>query len=452
MAAFNKKRSVVTLTILSIFIVLMIIFGVVKFPMGKVDYNGYARTIKKGLDLSGGVSAVYKVTDPENNKETFQSRLEGTKSSLLSLLVSKGYTEAQVTISTQGENTYLRVEVPDVDDPAKVLDLIGRPQTLEFKKEDKADAEAQIRGREHLESAYVTQDNDGRYAVGLQFNGEGKKAFAKLTKETVNKNTYIYINKEKYTTVKVNSVINDGKAIITSQNGYTYEEAKEFATKLQAGALGVNLQVTEVKNISPTLGNKAIERALIAGGVGILLVFIFMAAIYRGMGIAADISLLVYTLLLLWLLAVLPWVQLTLPGIAGVLLSIGMAVDANIIIFERIKDEFRFSKKPIMPCIDVGFKRSLGAIIDGNITTLIGAIVLWIIGSSAIKGFAITLFLGIIVSMFTALVVSRAVLKSLVVLKPASNKFFALKRSKDLEEIEDNATEEQKLKEVPNEG
>ena len=249
MAAFNKKRSVVTLTILSIFIVLMIIFGVVKFPMGKVDYNGYARTIKKGLDLSGGVSAVYKVTDPENNKETFQSRLEGTKSSLLSLLVSKGYTEAQVTISTQGENTYLRVEVPDVDDPAKVLDLIGRPQTLEFKKEDKADAEAQIRGREHLESAYVTQDNDGRYAVGLQFNGEGKKAFAKLTKETVNKNTYIYINKEKYTTVKVNSVINDGKAIITSQNGYTYEEAKEFATKLQAGALGVNLQVTEVKNI-----------------------------------------------------------------------------------------------------------------------------------------------------------------------------------------------------------
>ena len=441
MAAFNKKRSVVTLTILSIFIVLMIIFGVVKFPMGKVDYNGYARTIKKGLDLSGGVSAVYKVTDPENNKETFQSRLEGTKSSLLSLLVSKGYTEAQVTISTQGENTYLRVEVPDVDDPAKVLDLIGRPQTLEFKKEDKADAEAQIRGREHHEAAYLTQ-----------FNGEGKKAFAKLTKETVNKNTYIYINKEKYTTVKVNSVINDGKAIITSQNGYTYEEAKEFATKLQAGALGVNLQVTEVKNISPTLGNKAIERALIAGGVGILLVFIFMAAIYRGMGIAADISLLVYTLLLLWLLAVLPWVQLTLPGIAGVLLSIGMAVDANIIIFERIKDEFRFSKKPIMPCIDVGFKRSLGAIIDGNITTLIGAIVLWIIGSSAIKGFAITLFLGIIVSMFTALVVSRAVLKSLVVLKPASNKFFALKRSKDLEEIEDNATEEQELKEVPNEG
>lgn len=437
MATYNKKRSIISLTLISIFIVIMLIFGIVKFPMGKVNYNGYITTIKKGLDLSGGVSAVYKVVAEEGeDKDKLNDRIEGTRSSLLSLLVSKGYTEAQVTRSDTATGTYLRVEVPDVDDPATVLNLIGRPQSLEFKKEDKKEAQAYIKGREHLESAYVTQDNDGNYAVGLQFNSDGKKQFEKLTKETKGKNTYIYINGEKYSTVKVNSVISDGKAIITRQGGYKYDEAKEFATKLQAGALSVKLVLSEVKNISPTLGDKAIKRALISGGVGILLVFIFMAAIYRGMGIVANISLLTYSLILLWLLAVLPWVQLTLPGIAGLLLSVGMAVDANIIIFERIKDEYKYSKKPIMATIDMGFKRSLGAIIDGNVTTLIGAIVLWIIGSSAIKGFAITLFLGIIISMFTALVVSRALLKSVVALQPTNAKFYALKRSKEILEEE----------------
>lgn len=445
MATYNKKRSIISLTLISIFIVLMLIFGIVKFPVGKIEYNGYITTIKKGLDLSGGVSAVYKVLPEEGeDKDKLDDRIEGTRSSLLSLLVSKGYSEAQVTRSDTSTGIYIRVEVPDVDDPATVLDLIGRPQSLEFKKDNKKEAVAYIKGREHLESAYVTQDNDGNYAVGLQFNAAGKKAFEKLTKETVNKDTYIFVNGENYSTVKVNSVIADGKAIITrGGGGYKYDEAKEFATKLQAGALSVKLGRSAVTNISPTLGDKAIKRSLIAGGVGLLLVFIFMAAVYRGMGLVANISLLTYSLILLWALAVLPWVQLTLPGIAGLLLSVGMAVDANIIIFERIKDEYRKSKKPIMATIDIGFKRSLGAIIDGNVTTLIGAIVLWIIGSSAIKGFAITLFLGIIISMFTALVVSRALLKSVVVLQPTNAKFYGLKRSKEiLDEIKKKDAEE----------
>ena len=191
------------------------------------------------------------------------------------------------------------------------------------------------------------------------------------------------------------------------------------------------MQVAEVRNISPTLGEDAIKWALIAGAIGVGLIFIFMAVMYRGLGLAADIALCVYIVLLLWFCAVLPWVQLTLPGIAGILLSIGMAVDANIIIFERIRDEYRHSSKPIPSVVKIGFKRSAAAIIDGNVTTLIGAIVLWIIGSASIVGFAVTLFIGIILSMFTSLVITRIVIKCFLPLNSTSAKFYGLKRAED---------------------
>ena len=246
----------------------------------------------------------------------------------------------------------------------------------------------------------------------------------------------IYINGEKYTQVSVNSVISDGNAIISSgkEGGYTFDEASDFATRLQAGAFQVELSVGEVRNISPTLGDDAVRVALIAGAVGVGLIFIFMAVMYRGLGLAADIALAVYILLLVWFCSVLPWVQLTLPGIAGILLSIGMAVDANIIIFERIRDEYRHSMKSIPSSVKAGFKRSFAAILDGNVTTIIGAVVLWIIGSASIVGFAVTLFIGIILSMFTALVITRLLLKAFMPLNSTSEKFYGLRRAKEGEE------------------
>ncbi|MBP3291904.1 MAG: protein translocase subunit SecD [Clostridia bacterium] len=439
----SKKKSIIVLSLVAVFIILMAVFAVVDFPIGNTvyDYHGYAKTIKLGLDMSGGVSAVFNVID--DGLSDLDVRIDGTVASLQELLVSKGYTEATVTKGTNsnGMNT-IRVEVPDVDDPETVLSLIGRPATLEFKLEESDTAEAVIIGSEHLETAYVTTDDNSAYAVGLKFNDEGTKVFSDMTSANVGKSTYIYINGELYTTVNINSAITNGSAIITSQAGYSFEEAKDFATRLQSGTFGVKLQQAEVRSISPTLGANAVRNALIAGVIGIALIFVFLAVVYRGMGLAADVALCVYIVLLLWFSALLPWVQLTLPGIAGLLLSIGMAVDGNVIIFERIREEYRGTSKPIKSAVKAGFKRSIAAIIDGNVTTLIGAIVLWAVGSAAIQGFAVTLFIGIILSMFTSLLITRLVLNAFLPLtakldkkhKGLNEKLYGLKRSASVEE------------------
>ena len=439
----SKKKSIIVLSLVAVFIILMAVFAVVDFPIGNTvyDYHGYAKTIKLGLDMSGGVSAVFNVID--DGLSDLDVRIDGTVASLQELLVSKGYTEATVTKGTNsnGMNT-IRVEVPDVDDPETVLSLIGRPATLEFKLEESEAAEAIIIGSEHLETAYVTTDDNSAYAVGLKFNDEGTKVFSDMTSANVGKSTYIYINGELYTTVNINSAITNGSAIITSQAGYSFEEAKDFATRLQSGTFGVKLQQAEVRSISPTLGANAVRNALIAGVIGIALIFVFLAVVYRGMGLAADVALCIYIVLLLWFSALLPWVQLTLPGIAGLLLSIGMAVDGNVIIFERIREEYRGTSKPIKSAVKAGFKRSIAAIIDGNVTTLIGAIVLWAVGSAAIQGFAVTLFIGIILSMFTSLLITRLVLNAFLPLtakldkkhKGLNEKLYGLKRSASVEE------------------
>ena len=438
----NKKKSIVVLCIVSIFIILMTVFALVDFPIANTvyDYTGYVKTIKLGLDMSGGVSAVFNVEN--DSYGDLDTRISGTVSSLQSLLVSKGYTEATVTKGTNsnGGNT-IRVEVPDVDDPQKVLDLIGRPQKLYFTLEDlgkeASDDElyekAFIRGREDLESAYVTtSDSSTSYAIGLKFNESGTKKFSDTTTNNVGKTTYIYVGGTRLMSPKINSAITNGQAIITGD--YDYQSAYELATQLQSGTFGVTLQKAEVRNISATLGENSIRIALIAGAIGIALIFVFMAVVYRGLGLAADLSLCIYIVLLLWFCAVLPWVQLTLPGIAGILLSIGMAVDANVIIFERVKDEYKHSSKPIGTCIKIGFKRSAAAIIDGQVTTLIGAIVLWILGSSSIVGFAVTLFIGIVLSLFASLVCTRLILKAFIPLNSTSEKFYGLKRVKEEDE------------------
>lgn len=432
----NKKKSIVILSFIGVFIILMSVFAVVSFPIGDsvYDYNGYAKTIKLGLDMSGGVSATFEV-QPDDRGDMDQ-RIEGTVISLQSLLVSKNYPEATVTRGTNsnGKET-IRVEVPDVSDPERILELIGRPATLTFKGEEDASAKDLIVGSEDLESAYVTTDSNGKFAVQLSFNEQGTKKFKQVTTDYLNKSIYIYIDGELYTTVSVNSTITDGKAAITSSNGYTYQEAYEFATRLQSGTFGVELKQTEIRTISPTLGDDVIYWALIAGAAAVALIFIFMAIVYRMLGVAADIALAIYIVLLIWFCAVLPWVQLTLPGIAGILLSIGMAVDGNIVIFERIKDEYRNSNKPIPTAVKIGFKRSLAAIIDGNVTTLIGAIVLWIVGSASVQGFAVTLFIGILLSMFTSLVITRLILKCFLPLNSFSEKFYNLKRAEIKEEV-----------------
>lgn len=444
----TRKKSIVVLVLLAIFIVLMTVFAVIEFPIGVYDYTGYAKTISLGLDLSGGVSAVYIVD--EEQTDDLQTRIDGTVTGLQTLLVSKGYTESVVSYS----NGKIRVEVPDVDDPEQIFELIGRPQSIEFRDGEGSDANVLIVGRDHIENAYVTYDESGNYAVGLKFNSAGTKAFADATADLVGKTIYVYANNELYTQVNVQSAITNGQCIISRSGGYDYQDAYDFVTQIQSGTFAVNLVKDEIRLISPTLGEGAITSSLIAAAVGTAIVFIFMAIVYRMMGVMADIALVIYILLLLWFCAVLPWVQLTLPGIAGIVLSIGMAVDGNVVIFERIKDEYKHTSKPIGTAVKTGFKRSLGAIIDGNVTTLIGAVVLWLVGSASIVGFAVTLFIGIILSMFTSLLITRLLMSIMLSFNSSNPKLYALKRGADVveDDSEDETDEKEKIVEEVEEG
>lgn len=442
----------------------MVFAFVPTFPIGKsmYDYTGYARSIKLGLDLAGGVSAVFDVKAPDGETLTadeLKIRLDGVKASMEDLLTSKGYTESVVTYNTTGNPT-ITVEIPDVDDPERVFDLIGRPASLKITKggDEKT---VYIVGSKHLKNVGVAPDterNNGTYVISLQFNAEGTKAFAAATKENVGKTLDIYINDEiLMKDVSVSSEISNGQAVIKQSGrstnddytgGYTYEEAYNLATRLQAGTFGVDMTVRETNIVSPTLGTTAIRSSLIAGIVGIVLVMIFMVALYGMFGLMADMALLAYIELVLFLCSVLPWVQLTLPGIAGIIIGIGMAVDANIIIFERIKDEYRSGLlgsdnlflKPQRGSdgkitsqggpISRGFRRAAVAVIDSNVTTLIGAIVMWIFGGTSIVGFAVTLFISILVSMFTALLITRLNISLLGAFDNMNNpKLYMLKRS-----------------------
>lgn len=439
----------------------MVFAFVPTFPIGKsmYDYTGYARSIKLGLDLAGGVSAVFDVKAPDGETLTadeLKIRLDGVKASMEDLLTSKGYTESVVTYNTTGNPT-ITVEIPDVDDPERVFDLIGRPASLKITKggDEKT---VYIVGSKHLKNVGVALDtdkNNGTYVISLQFNAEGTKAFATATKENIGKTLDIYINDEILMEgVSVSSEISNGQAVIkqgddrNKTGGYSYEQAYNLATRLQAGTFGVDMTVRETNIVSPTLGTTAIRSSLIAGIVGLVLVMIFMVALYGMFGLMADMALLAYIELVLFLCSVLPWVQLTLPGIAGIIIGIGMAVDANIIIFERIKDEYRSGLlgsdnlflKPQRGSdgkitsqggpISRGFRRAAVAVIDSNVTTLIGAIVMWIFGGTSIVGFAVTLFISILVSMFTALLITRLNISLLGAFDNMNNpKLYMLKRS-----------------------
>ena len=433
----SKKKSISIYTIVGVILILLTVFSVIKFDcgeFGEYDFSGFIYNIKKGLDLSGGVSAEYYASYKDNGGEgeDFNNRVEGTKKSLENILFQNGYSEAVISSSSYGEGVKITVEVPDVEDPEKIFELIGRPARLditpnpEYNKDD-----ALIVGKRDIKKAYVTTDpeNPGTYAVALEFNDEGAKRFADATKQYLQKPLYFYSSGKNMLQggngVTVQSQISNGKAIITGR--YTYEQAYDFAVSIQAGTFGLTMELQKSDVISATLGENAIKNGLIAGGIALGLIIIFMACVYGVFGVLADLALLFYSVLLIVMLSIVPWVQLTLPGIAGIILGIGMAVDANIIVFERIKDEY-ISGKPIPTAVQNGFKRATSAVLDGNITTIIGALVLYGLGSASIKGFAIVLVISIILSLFSTLVLTRLFIKLALPFNSSNPKPYRLKR------------------------
>ena len=426
----KRTRSIVFLTVLSVLIVFAAVFAFVSFDLNATDeYHGYVNTISLGLDLSGGVYAVYNVdTDSEEytsmTADEQKAAINGTAETMQRLLFNRGYTEAQVTVY----NNTIRVEVPDVEDPERIFDLVGRPASLwlqgsssQLSDSSAYDEDADGMDGSHIANAGLSLDSStGEYVVVLEFDDEGTQMFSDLTTDYSGKYIGIFVNRELLICPSVNEAITSGQCTITG--GWTgtegYQSAYELAVQIMAGSFAVPLDMAESGVISATLGGSAITAGIISGAVGLALIVIYMIILYRMMGVASALSLIYYSFTYLFFLAVFPWVQLTLSGIAGVLLSIGMAVDANVIIFERIKEESATGKALQTAC-SLGFKRSAGAIIDGNVTTIFGAIILIVVGSfgaSALQGFGITLLIGIVLSLLCSMLLTRVILAAIRIL------------------------------------
>lgn len=421
----SKTKSIIILTVLAILIAFC---GFAEFASGPVpnsvkDYTGIFGAISKGIDLNGGYYAVLK---PESDEQSVSgSELESVMETLRKRLSDNGYTEASVE---KQNSTWIRVEIPDVDDPEKILSIIGGQGKLTFR--DSSGTE-KLSGSD-ISDAYQSYDENGYPCVVLKFTAGGQKKFAQATGEIAassDQKMSIYLGDELISSPTCSQKIDSPSATIELGSTGTVEEAKTIASVIKSGSLEIELTLNEWGEMSATLGENALNNAMIAAAIGLGIIFVILIAVYCGMGIAASIALLIYVVLYVAVLAVFPFVQLTFPGIAGIILSIGMAVDANVIIFDRIKEEYA-SGKTYKAAVDAGYKRAVITVIDSNVTTILASVVLWILTTGSLKGFAITLFLGVIVSMFTAVVVTRWLTKvvSGLVSEEHRDGFLALKR------------------------
>ncbi len=415
----KKKKNGLKMFIILVIVAFCYCLFMFGLPLSKVigiyDIEPLKDTINYGLDLTGGVNVVLQAKESNGNEvndETLDKAIETIRTRIDSLGVK------EPTISKQG-NDKIRVSIPDVEDQEEALSLIGKTAKLEF-----VDSEGNVilDGSSVTSAKYEIQKTDNyieQPVVALEFNDEGAKAFAEATQNNIGKVISIKLDDEVISAPTVQSAITDGKCVITGMKDGN--EATELATLIKAGSLPVELEAVEIRTIGPTLGQDSLSKSLTAGIIGVGLVFLFMIVMYLLPGVVADISLAIYIIVYLILMSGLG-VTLTLPGIAGIILSIGMAVDSNVIIFERMKEELR-DGRTVRGAIDAGFSRALTSIIDSNITTVIAGLVLFFLGAGTIKGFALTLMVGVVVSMFTAVFVT----KKLMIMVTESGKFDNLK-------------------------
>ena len=306
------------------------------------------------------------------------------------------------------------MELPGVKDSERALEIIGKTASLQFVSPD---SEVILTG-DNVRDAKAVYGEQNEPLVSLKLDSEGAKKFAEATEKYFDQPIAIMLDEQLISAPTVKAVITNGEAVIT--NMQSIENAAELAALIRAGALPVDLEQRQVMTVGPTLGADSLNKSLKAGFIGVTLVLLYMLFYYRLPGLVADFSLLVYIMLVLTIFSGLG-ATLTLPGIAGFILSIGMAVDANVLIFERLKEELR-NGKTLRAAVDAGFHRALTTIIDSNITTVIAAVVLLYFGTGPIKGFAVTLIIGIAVSMFTAITVTRVILVNLVNTRLITNK------------------------------
>lgn len=446
----KKSRAIIGLIV---FVLLLGLFGyTAAFGVGS-DKSGSASSIKLGLDLAGGVSITYQVVGEENpSAEDMSDTIYK-----LQQRVENYSTEAQVY--QEGSNR-INIEIPGVTDANAILEELGKPGSLYFiaqtdsegnqnytggygvdadgnisvqytlnKTLDEmlADGSIVLTGNQ-VQSAKAGAQKDSmgnaQYVVSLELTEDGKQAFADATTKAYQngESIAIYYDDEFVSVPNVQAAITDGHAVITGQD--TYEEAEQLASTIRIGGLKLELEELRSNVVGAQLGSAAIQSSILAAAIGFGLIVVFMIAVYYVMGLAASLALVLYTELIVILLYAFE-VTLTLPGIAGIILSIGMAVDANVIIFARIREELA-TGKTVQSAIKMGFSKAFSAIFDGNITTLIAAAVLGWMGTGTIKGFAITLALGIVLSMFTALVITKFLLNAFYAIGIQSEKVYGV--------------------------
>jgi SecD/SecF fusion protein len=388
---------------------LLIIAGGLVVAFIGVGSNGVgsAKDINLGLDLAGGVSITYTTI----KEEPTDQEMNDTIYKLNQRITGSGYTEGEVY--REGKRR-VNVDIPNVSDPNKVLEELGKPGDLKFVDTDGVVA---ITGSDVKDASAASNPDGLGYVVILDLNASGREKFAVATANNLYKPINIVYNGEIIMSPTVSSAITDGVATISGMNNI--DEANELATFIRIGALPLELEELRSNVVGAKMGKDAIDTSVRAGLIGIMLVFAFMILYYRLPGLASVLALAFYASLVIIVLS-LTNMTLTLPGIAGMILSVGMAVDANVIIFSRIREELEVGKT-LRASVSAGFRKARTAIVDGNVTTLIAAAVLYIMGTGTIRGFSQTLALGIVISMFTALVVTRIIVVGFVELG-ATNK------------------------------
>ncbi|MBQ3642740.1 protein translocase subunit SecD [bacterium] len=359
-----------------------------------------------GLDLRGGSRIVVEAQTTETVAKVTQDMMDALKATLDRRINPNGVSE--ITIQ-QIEEKRLLIEIPKDSDLAETREKLSQMAELEFKKPVLNEAgnivgweSTDLTGKD-LNKAQVGTDAAGKWMINLEFNGQGATKFAKLTREFLHQQIAIFFNGEEISAPVVQSEITGGNAQITGN--FTHDEAKKTVDLLNAGALPVPAKIIEESAVSPTLGDDSLHKSFIAGFLGLGAVMIFMIGYYRVQGLVADIALVIYSILTFAIFKI-TGVTLTLAGIAGFILSIGMAVDANILIFERTKEELK-SGRTLFTAINSGFDRAFTSIFDSNMSTIITCIILYFCGSNIVKGFAVTLAIGVIVSMFSAITVTK---------------------------------------------
>lgn len=383
--------------------VILVILAAVSWYAGTIISTvgvGESRNIKLGLDLKGGVSITYEAVKENPTAEEMSDTIYK-----LQKRVESYSTEAQVY--GEGGNR-INIEIPGVSDANTILEELGKPGSLEFQT---SDGEVILTGLDVADAQPITRTSETtgqrQYMVSLSLTEEAAQVFAKATQDNLGKILPIVYDGERISEPRVNAVISDGNAVIDGMA--SFEEASALASQIRIGSLSLELRELHSKSLGAQLGEEALATSLMAAAIGLILIMLFMIVMYRVPGLAASIALILYcslTVYVLWIFDI----TLTLPGIAGIVLSIGMAVDANVIIFARIREEIATGKS-VESSIKSGFHKAMSAIVDGNITTLIAAVVLGLRGSGTVKGFAYTLGIGIVLSMFTALVVTRWIMK-----------------------------------------